>query len=215
MPSQTVNFTYSFEKRNAAAVVDVKPPLWSKSLLKVLFGVFTCLYAPLATDRQLSTTLMQTSISSGAPVPRALRCLTRHRRLTASRTHNKRPFSSSNRPPKKVLAPPKATSSPAQPAPEQPEEGTRAPNGSDLQSVSHSSPSTAESGSFGKRIKRFFGGDRLDRKRLQALGLGAVASYGFVSNATYGTGLAISWVTFVRQTGMDNAPIQHYIALAP
>ena len=52
-----------------------------------------------------------------------------------------------------------------------------------------------------QRIKDFFAGDRIDRKRLAALGLGAVASYGFVSNATYGTGLAVSWVAFVRQCG--------------
>ena len=38
-----------------------------------------------------------------------------------------------------------------------------------------------------QRIKRFFGGDKLDRERLKQLGLGAVCSYGFVSNITYGT----------------------------
>ncbi len=32
-------------------------------------------------------------------------------------------------------------------------------------------------------------------------GLGAVASYGFVSNLTYGTGLAVAWIAFVRQVG--------------
>lgn len=37
-----------------------------------------------------------------------------------------------------------------------------------------------------QKVKRFFGGDKLDRQRLAALGLGAVASYGFVSNVTYG-----------------------------
>ena len=57
------------------------------------------------------------------------------------------------------------------------------------------------SNSIGSRIKRFFGGDKMDMQRLKALGLGAVASYGFVSNVTYGTGLAVSWVAFVRQTG--------------
>ena len=57
------------------------------------------------------------------------------------------------------------------------------------------------SASLGQRVKRFFGGDKFDRKRLQALGLGAVASYGFVSNATYGTGLSVSWISFVKQTG--------------
>lgn len=37
-----------------------------------------------------------------------------------------------------------------------------------------------------QRVKRFFGGDKLDRQQLAALGLGAVASYGAVSNVTYG-----------------------------
>jgi hypothetical protein len=37
-----------------------------------------------------------------------------------------------------------------------------------------------------QRIKRFFGGDKLDRERLKRYGLGAVCSYGFVSNVTYG-----------------------------
>ena len=30
-------------------------------------------------------------------------------------------------------------------------------------------------------------------------GLGAVASYGAISNVTYGGGLAVAWVAFVRQ----------------
>ena len=54
---------------------------------------------------------------------------------------------------------------------------------------------------FGARLKRFFLGDKMDKKRLQQLGMGAVASYGFVSNLTYGTGLAISWIAFVQQLG--------------
>lgn len=52
-----------------------------------------------------------------------------------------------------------------------------------------------------QQVKTFFGGDKMDMQRLKALGLGAVASYGCVSNVTYGTGLSISWITFVRQTG--------------
>lgn len=52
-----------------------------------------------------------------------------------------------------------------------------------------------------QRVKNFFLADRIDRKRLASLGMGAVASYGFVSNATYGTGMAVSWVAFVRQSG--------------
>lgn len=87
------------------------------------------------------------------------------------------------------------------------------PEGPDQHLASHSAPqeespaiaatgrSDQSSNGVVQRIKNFFGGDRLDMQRLKALGLGAVASYGFVSNATYGTGLAISWITFVRQTG--------------
>ena len=41
------------------------------------------------------------------------------------------------------------------------------------------------------RIKRFFGGDRIDRQRLAALGMGAVCSYGLISNVTYGGGMAV------------------------
>lgn len=45
----------------------------------------------------------------------------------------------------------------------------------------------APKGVFG-RIKRFFVGERMDRERLKALGLGAVASYGMLSNLVYCTG---------------------------
>lgn len=38
------------------------------------------------------------------------------------------------------------------------------------------------------RIKRFFVGEKMDRERLKALGLGAVASYGMLSNLVYCTG---------------------------
>lgn len=41
----------------------------------------------------------------------------------------------------------------------------------------------------------------MDKDRLAKLGLGAVASYGFVSNLTYGTGLSLSWIAFVHQLG--------------
>lgn len=58
----------------------------------------------------------------------------------------------------------------------------------------------AAPGIWGK-VKRLFVGEKLDRKRLAALGLGAVASYGFVSNLTYGTGMAVSWIAYVKQTG--------------
>lgn len=63
------------------------------------------------------------------------------------------------------------------------------------------SVSQEPSQSIMQRIKQFFGGDKVDMQRLKALGLGAVASYGCVSNVTYGTGLSISWITFVRRTG--------------
>ena len=39
-----------------------------------------------------------------------------------------------------------------------------------------------------------------------ALGLGAVASYGLISNLTYGAGLAVSWIAFVKQKGCS--PLQ-------
>lgn len=99
-----------------------------------------------------------------------------------------------------------ATGSAAQPA--QP-----ASDGADGQSIEHAesvsstgskfrqSVSQEHSKSIMQRIKKFFGGDKMDVQRLKALGLGAVASYGCVSNVTYGTGLSISWITFVRQTG--------------
>ncbi|KAK9916626.1 hypothetical protein WJX75_005064 [Coccomyxa subellipsoidea] len=62
-------------------------------------------------------------------------------------------------------------------------------------------PDTEQPVGVGGRIKRFFLGDKLDKERIKALGLGAVASYGFVSNLTYGTGLAVAWIAFVRQVG--------------
>ena len=75
--------------------------------------------------------------------------------------------------------------------------------GSDAEQTAayNSSAQQSQSRSLWQRIKLFFTGDKLDRKRLAALGLGAVASYGFVSNVTYGTGLAVSWIGFVRQFG--------------
>lgn len=72
---------------------------------------------------------------------------------------------------------------------------------SNMQSDARQSVSQEPSQSIMQRIKKFFGGDKMDMQRLKALGLGAVASYGCVSNVTYGTGLSISWITFVRQTG--------------
>jgi hypothetical protein len=57
--------------------------------------------------------------------------------------------------------------------------------------------------SFGARLKRFFGGDKMDRERLKALGVGAVLSYGFVSNVTYGGGMAVSWIAFLKQVHLS------------
>ena len=96
-----------------------------------------------------------------------------------------------------------ATGSAAQPA----------PDGSEAQGVpdaaftgtpetdTRQKASQQPSKSILQRVKRFFVGDKMDMQRLKALGLGAVASYGCVSNVTYGTGLSISWISFVRQTG--------------
>ena len=53
-----------------------------------------------------------------------------------------------------------------------------------------------------RRAKRAFLGDGLDRERLKALGMGAFASYGFVSNLNYGTALGISWLAFVKKYGV-------------
>lgn len=72
----------------------------------------------------------------------------------------------------------------------------------------HAGPPGVEPGSgrplsAWQKVKRFFGGDKLDRQRLAALGLGAVASYGFVSNVTYGGGMAVAWIAFVKQRGLS------------
>lgn len=54
------------------------------------------------------------------------------------------------------------------------------------------------------KLKSLFGGgEKLDRERLKALGTGAVASYGAVSNITYGGGMAVSWVGFVKKFGVS------------
>jgi len=58
--------------------------------------------------------------------------------------------------------------------------------------------------SFLSKLKSLFGGgEKLDRERLKALGTGAVASYGAVSNVTYGGGMAVSWVGFVKKFGVS------------
>ncbi|CAL5227487.1 g10466 [Coccomyxa viridis] len=59
---------------------------------------------------------------------------------------------------------------------------------------------------IGGRIKQFFLGDKMDAEKLKALGLGAVSSYGAISNVTYGGGLAVAWIAFVRQ--FNKSPLE-------
>lgn len=95
-----------------------------------------------------------------------------------------------------------ATGSAAQPAPDGSEaQGMPDPVFNISETDARQKASQQPSKSILQRVKRFFVGDKMDMQRLKALGLGAVASYGCVSNLTYGTGLSISWITFVRQTG--------------
>lgn len=61
------------------------------------------------------------------------------------------------------------------------------------QPATDGSGSNVQSTSPWAKLKRFFGGDKLDRERLKALGVGAVLSYGVVSNVTYGGGMAVAW----------------------
>jgi hypothetical protein len=53
------------------------------------------------------------------------------------------------------------------------------------------------------RIKEFFGGAKLDKKKLAALGTSALLAYGFVSNVNAVTLLIISWVSFAKSTGLS------------
>lgn len=151
----------------------------------------------------LRSASMHASIPCDALVQQAPPFVQRRHCSFAKRTCHKCLFSSSGRPQHKALALSVASSSVGQPAPERPEDEVKASRFTQPQNVPLNNTVTpsAKPASLGQRIKQIFGGDKLDRKRLQALGLGAVASYGFVSNATYGTGLSISWITFVRQTG--------------
>ncbi len=55
------------------------------------------------------------------------------------------------------------------------------------ENASSSIPPVKPSAPLG-HVKRFFFGDKLDKERMKQLGMGAVASYGFVSNVTYGGG---------------------------
>eukprot|EP00208_Stichococcus_sp_RCC1054_P002796 CAMPEP_0206139412 /NCGR_PEP_ID=MMETSP1473-20131121/5911_1 /ASSEMBLY_ACC=CAM_ASM_001109 /TAXON_ID=1461547 /ORGANISM="Stichococcus sp, Strain RCC1054" /LENGTH=212 /DNA_ID=CAMNT_0053533197 /DNA_START=203 /DNA_END=842 /DNA_ORIENTATION=+ len=71
------------------------------------------------------------------------------------------------------------------------------------QPATDGSGSNVQSTSPWAKLKRFFGGDKLDRERLKALGVGAVLSYGVVSNVTYGGGMAVAWIAFVKQRGLS------------
>jgi hypothetical protein len=53
------------------------------------------------------------------------------------------------------------------------------------------------------RLKQFFGGTKLDKAKLAALGTRALLAYGFVSNVNAVTLLIISWVSFAKSTGLS------------
>ena len=60
-----------------------------------------------------------------------------------------------------------------------------------------------------------FVGGKLDKERLKALGMGAFASYGVISNLNYGTCLGVAWLAFVKQYGVaPTAPGQWKVFLA-
>eukprot|EP00878_Enallax_costatus_P004200 GHUV01004430.1.p1 GENE.GHUV01004430.1~~GHUV01004430.1.p1 ORF type:complete len:219 (+),score=52.32 GHUV01004430.1:219-875(+) len=66
-----------------------------------------------------------------------------------------------------------------------------------------------------QHIKYFFVGVGLDKERLKALGMGAFASYGFISNLNYGTCLGMAWLAFVKKYGVaPTAPGQWKVFLA-
>lgn len=54
-----------------------------------------------------------------------------------------------------------------------------------------------------KRFKNAFLGGGLDKAKIKALGIGAVLSYGFISNVSYGSCVAIAWITHVKRTGLS------------
>ncbi len=53
------------------------------------------------------------------------------------------------------------------------------------------------------RVKSFFGGAKLDRAKLAALGASALLAYGFISNVNAVTLLIVSWVSFAKSTGLS------------
>ena len=82
--------------------------------------------------------------------------------------------------------------------------GAAAAGGSSSSGGDESNKGSDNRPSFLSKLKQLFGGgEKLDRERLKALGTGAVASYGAVSNVTYGGGMAVSWVGFVKKFGVS------------
>ncbi|GLI60744.1 hypothetical protein VaNZ11_002972, partial [Volvox africanus] len=75
-----------------------------------------------------------------------------------------------------------------------------APDG-DAGDLTNSTLGTSKNPGLLGRIKSFFLGDKLDKDKLAQLGMGAFASYGFISNVTYGICLGIAWISFVKATG--------------
>jgi len=68
---------------------------------------------------------------------------------------------------------------------------------------------------FWQKLKHVFLGGKLDKERLKALGMGAFASYGVISNLNYGTCLGVAWLAFVKQYGVaPTAPGQWKVFLA-
>lgn len=54
-----------------------------------------------------------------------------------------------------------------------------------------------------KRFKTVFLGGGLDKAKIKALGIGAVLSYGFISNVSYGACVAVAWITHVKRSGLS------------
>ncbi|GMH33838.1 hypothetical protein BSKO_01672 [Bryopsis sp. KO-2023] len=54
-----------------------------------------------------------------------------------------------------------------------------------------------------RRFRNIFLGGNLDKEKIKALGIGAVLSYGFVSNLSYGICVVIAWITHVKRSGLS------------
>lgn len=53
-----------------------------------------------------------------------------------------------------------------------------------------------------RRVARFFGAGK-EKPNIKQLGLYAVLSYGFVSNASYATCVGLAWFAASKKTGID------------